>query len=903
MDLDSSSPQDEQAHQSSLKNLPDNAHQPVVNGDMASTPVVNGHGAHVKPDHDPITSDPLTDLVRAEPDAPTLSTQDKMFSDMAHTNLTDPVASSVAPSQHVEEVLQQQTIVATADTVIATHHEESAQVAQGDSKTETVVVEAINDTVMGTSSGTKYIESMAEEKGKVVEELMEPMVEDKVEERAEIIPEHSIADHIEDKMDITADTVTNEPTHSTDLVVDPTTLMSEMPAEGGTDSGPPQPQHSPPHALSQTPETTDPRGSQGKNVREREDDSEDGPAAKRTRTDDDASPHPVEFKVPELPKLSTSGPGVDDQSRSAEPSDGPKGITKVQQKYLLHGLRNIKKRTDAQQFLVPVDPVVLNIPTYFDVVKHPMDLSTLEGKLKRDEYTNVNEYVADFNQMVQNAFAFNGPDHKVTKSAEVLKGIFDRQFSNMPKADVPEPAPASKKSKKGTAPNISAIRRPSRSSVGTAKSPTNNASSPTIFALAPSGTPTIRRDSTATGDGRPKREIHPPPPRDLPFLAAKPKKKKFAWELKFCREALSELHKPKYYQIANPFYNPVDPVALNIPHYHKVVKKPMDLATIDAKLKNGQYEHAKEFEADVRLMFNNCFKFNPANDPVHHMGRQLEAIFNEKWGQKKEWIKDHAPASTPQTPNTSPEPEDDDEDEEEDEADEEDEQSELKILRKQIAAMSKQVELIQKKQSSPPAAKKKKKATTTKGTKAEPKKGKKKGTAPTAATAGIAKTDNKKKKKATAKKDRTPYVTYEQKQEISNRINTLPPARMTSALKIIRDNMPNLTGQDEELELDIDELSDEVLNKLYEFVRKYAPGISVPEEPAKASRSQGRSMGKPRKNKPMSKAEQEAKIKELQGKLNSYQQSGGVSPETSRPDEGGESSDDEEESGSESEEE
>ena len=113
-----------------------------------------------------------------------------------------------------------------------------------------------------------------------------------------------------------------------------------------------------------------------------------------------------------------------------------------------------------------------------------------------------------------------------------------------------------------------------------------------------------------------------------------------------------------------------------------------------------------------------------------------------------------------------------------------------------------------------------------------------------------------------------------------------------------------------------------MLHKLYEFVQKYAPGATAPEEPAKPTRSQGRSTAKPRKNKPMSKAEQEAKINELQGKLKSYQQPGaGVSPEPcesyhpcdhvqrspdsrlARPEEGGESSDDDDESGSESEEE
>lgn len=552
------------------------------------------------------------------------------------------------------------------------------------------------------------------------------------------------------------------------------------------------------------PEPMDTREAPVKNAREREeDDEEDGPVTKRPRTAEPEDRGVAEFKVPDRPESSRSAPAREDLvivTSEMPPPAAP--ITKVQHKFLLSGLRNLKRTKDAVPFNAPVDPVRLNIPTYPDIIKHPMDLSTMEEKLKSETYATVDAYVADFALIVNNTLTFNGPDHVVTRQAMNLQSSFDRQISNLPKPDVAEPAPASKKKAKkaaaaaavAAAPKATPARRPSRSSAGAAKSPTNNASSPT-FALGPSGTPLIRRDSTV-GDGRPKREIHPPPPRDLPYLAAKPKKKKFQLELKFCQEALNELNKGKYYQFANPFYHPVDPVALNIPHYHKIVKKPMDMETIGAKLKSGQYENAKEFEADVRLMFNNCYRFNPPTDPIHHMGKQLEGIFNDKWEQKKRWVEDHTPASGPQTPSSSPEPEaEEEEEEEEEDGDGEDPMSEIRALQKQIAAMSKKVEqkveLIQKTKMSPPAASKKK----TKGAKVEKKKPKKKSSASTTAAAPAATKPEKKTtktKKNTIRPARTPYVTYEQKQEISNRINTLPPSKMTVALRIIRDNMPNL---------------------------------------------------------------------------------------------------------------
>lgn len=528
--------------------------------------------------------------------------------------------------------------------------------------------------------------------------------------------------------------------------------------------------------------------SSGKVAREREDDDMDcGPATKRSRIDGDHSsasvaPAAPEFKVPGLPEINTNV-----TEEKAEPVDSKLSvhidspITKLQHRFILKVIQNIKRTNDAIPFTKPVDIVALNIPTYPTIITKPMDLRTIEEKLKNNQYPSITVYVNDFNQIVENSMSFNGPEHVVTKNALNIKASFEKQMLNLPGPDPPEPPPAEKKKKAPAATSAKATssRRESRSSLpGPARSPVT-AASPT-FALGPQGVPLIRRDSTV-GDGRPKREIHPPAPRDLPYANQKPKKKKYQLELKFSQHVMNELLKPKHQHIAFPFLLPVDPVALNIPHYHKVIKNPMDLGTVGTKLSRGQYENAKEFEADMRLIFSNCYKFNPASDPVHAMGKNLEAVFDEKWAEKSRWIEANTPASGRQSPGSSPEPEEEEEDEEEEEEDEGG--NELAKLQQQIAAMSRQVELITQKKKSPPAAAKKGKGGKTTG-----KKDVKKNSSAMPA---------KVEKKATkpAKKEKTPYVTYEQKQDISNRINSLSETRMATALKIIRDNMPNLKVQ------------------------------------------------------------------------------------------------------------
>jgi bromodomain-containing factor 1 len=91
-----------------------------------------------------------------------------------------------------------------------------------------------------------------------------------------------------------------------------------------------------------------------------------------------------------------------------------------------------------------------------------------------------------------------------------------------------------------------------------------------------------------------------------------------------------------------PFLRPVDPQALNIPHYPTIIKTPMDFSTIERKLNssnptkpdpnpdNPRYSNADEFIADVRLIFSNCVTFNGPDHAVTAMGRRVEEVFDKQ---------------------------------------------------------------------------------------------------------------------------------------------------------------------------------------------------------------------------------------------------------------------------------
>lgn len=84
-------------------------------------------------------------------------------------------------------------------------------------------------------------------------------------------------------------------------------------------------------------------------------------------------------------------------------------------------------------FREPVDPIILGIPTYFDVIprKDARDLRTIRTKLDQDKYESIAAWEADIDLMVNNAVHFNGADSEVGILAMQLKHRVDDLLVNL----------------------------------------------------------------------------------------------------------------------------------------------------------------------------------------------------------------------------------------------------------------------------------------------------------------------------------------------------------------------------------------------------------------------------------------------------------------------------------------
>lgn len=96
-------------------------------------------------------------------------------------------------------------------------------------------------------------------------------------------------------------------------------------------------------------------------------------------------------------------------------------------------LKRVMSHQYAWVFNSPVDVVKLNIPDYFTIIKHPMDLGTVKSKLASGAYSSPLEFVADVRLTFTNATAYNSPENDVHIMAVTLSKFFEVRWKTIEK--------------------------------------------------------------------------------------------------------------------------------------------------------------------------------------------------------------------------------------------------------------------------------------------------------------------------------------------------------------------------------------------------------------------------------------------------------------------------------------
>jgi histone acetyltransferase len=82
-------------------------------------------------------------------------------------------------------------------------------------------------------------------------------------------------------------------------------------------------------------------------------------------------------------------------------------------------LTQISKMKAAEPFLFPVQEE--HAPNYSEIIKHPMDLGTMEKKLKDGVYQSKSEFIRDFDLMIENCRTYNDASTVYVRYAGMLE--------------------------------------------------------------------------------------------------------------------------------------------------------------------------------------------------------------------------------------------------------------------------------------------------------------------------------------------------------------------------------------------------------------------------------------------------------------------------------------------------
>lgn len=91
-------------------------------------------------------------------------------------------------------------------------------------------------------------------------------------------------------------------------------------------------------------------------------------------------------------------------------------------------IKKLWSMPSASAFYEPVDAEALNIPQYYQVIKRPMDLSSVRRNLEGEEFSTIWEFERDIRQIFWNCYHFNDMASWIGQQAQELEAVFNQEW-------------------------------------------------------------------------------------------------------------------------------------------------------------------------------------------------------------------------------------------------------------------------------------------------------------------------------------------------------------------------------------------------------------------------------------------------------------------------------------------
>ncbi|KAG0718393.1 Protein polybromo-1 [Chionoecetes opilio] len=220
---------------------------------------------------------------------------------------------------------------------------------------------------------------------------------------------------------------------------------------------------------------------------------------------------------------------------------------------------------------------------YYVEIKNPISMSQIRKKILKGEYRYISEMVEDFNLMFDNAQQYNRPDSRIYRDAIKLQKYVQNKAEEVQAIDDEDSDSFSDDDDSHSQSHSHGRKRVARH----ARPLTFKRRAKILFNTLM---------DYMTEDGR----------QPIVAFIEKPAKRDY----------------PDYYEVTN---------------------QPIDMETIETKIKGERYNTEEELIADFRLMFHNCQRYNEEGSVIHSDATTLERVRPGEgegvaWGEGEAWV-------------------------------------------------------------------------------------------------------------------------------------------------------------------------------------------------------------------------------------------------------------------------
>ncbi|RDD43887.1 Bromodomain-containing protein 2 [Trichoplax sp. H2] len=131
-------------------------------------------------------------------------------------------------------------------------------------------------------------------------------------------------------------------------------------------------------------------------------------------------------------RIRRSSSKYEDFEKPLETKVQGKGRDTNQLRFLKTVIDGLWKHRYAWPFRQPVDPVKLQLPDYFKIIKKPMDLGTIKRKLEGKMYHSAKECMDDILRTFTNCYTYNKTSDDIVLMCEELEKVYKKKLAQMP---------------------------------------------------------------------------------------------------------------------------------------------------------------------------------------------------------------------------------------------------------------------------------------------------------------------------------------------------------------------------------------------------------------------------------------------------------------------------------------